>query len=98
MNNRILEKVAYALLAGTLLIHAFLFWHEREIIGKGYPDFTIFYSAGLIVRHGLAHQLYDNARLQSYRVQRDFASGVVTRHGNLPYNHPAFETLIFAFR
>jgi len=93
MNNRPIEKVAYALLAGTLLIHAFLFWREREIIGKGYPDFTIFYSAGLITRHGLAHQLYDNA-LQ-YRIQRDFASGVVTRHGNLPYNHPPFETLIF---
>ncbi|HEY4904458.1 MAG TPA: glycosyltransferase family 87 protein [Candidatus Sulfotelmatobacter sp.] len=93
MNSKTIEKAAYALLTGTLLIHAFLFWQERSLIAKGYPDFTIFYSAGLMVRQGLGHQLYDD--VLQYRIQRGFAPGVEIRHGNLPYNHPPFEALFF---
>jgi hypothetical protein len=89
-----LARAAYLLLAATLLIHGFLFWKARRLIAEGYPDFTIFYSAGLIVRHGLGEHLYEGP-LQ-YRVQRGFASEVEIRHGPLPYNHPPFEALIFA--
>jgi hypothetical protein len=93
MKRGIIEKAAYGVLAGTLLIHAFLFWKDRALIAKGYPDFTIFYTAGLMIRQGLGHQLYDQAA--EYRVQREFASGVVIRRGALPFNHPPFEALIF---
>ncbi len=87
------EKAAYGALAGTLLIYAVLFWRDRALIAKGYPDFTIFYTAGLMVRQGLGHELYQNST--QYSIQRSFASGVETRQGNLPFNHPPFEALIF---
>jgi hypothetical protein len=93
MKHGTIEKAAYGALAGMLLIHALLFWKDRALIVKGYPDFTIFYTAGSMIRQGLGHQLYDQAA--EYRVQREFASGVVTRHGALPYNHPPFEALLF---
>ena len=81
------------LIVGMLCIHGVLFWRARFLVRQGYPDFTIFYTAGKILREGLSHNLYDGA-LQ-YKVQQSFASGVRIRKGPLPYNHPAFEALIF---
>lgn len=80
-------------LTGTLLIHALVFWNFREFLWKGYPDFTIYYAAGTMVRRGLGHQLYDNAK--QYAIQREFASGVANRLGALPFNHPPFEAIFF---
>ena len=48
-------------LAGMLSVHLVLLWNSLDLIRKGYPDFTIFYSGGSILRQGLAHQLYDEA-------------------------------------
>ena len=79
--------------ATLILLHGFMLWNARHLIAKGYPDFTIFYSAARAVKGGFGSSLYDPA-LQ-YRVQREFASGVSIRQGALPYNHPPFETLIF---
>jgi hypothetical protein len=81
-------------LAGMLLIHAFVFWNARALIWKGYPDFTIYYCAGTIVRQGLGHHLYDEAT--QFIVQKGFAPDVAIRVGALPYNHPPFEALYFA--
>jgi hypothetical protein len=77
----------------ALLTHAFLLWSTRDLIGKGYPDFTIYYTAGTIVRRGLGQQLYDSTR--QFAVQTEFASEVKTRGGPLPFNHPPFEALLF---
>jgi hypothetical protein len=82
------------LIVGMLCIHGVLFWRARFLVREGYPDFTIFYTAGKILREGLSQNLYDGA-LQ-YKVQQTFASGVRIRKGPLPYNHPAFEALIYA--
>ncbi len=60
---------------------------------KGYPDFTIFYSAGTMVRPGMAGSLYDERA--EFQTQRQFAPEVSIRHGALPYNHPPFEALLF---
>lgn len=76
-----------------LLLHLAIAWQSRDLIRKGYPDFTIFYSAGKIVGEGFGADLYD-AQTQ-YRIQQEFASGVSIRKGALPYNHPPFEALIF---
>jgi hypothetical protein len=81
------------LIAGMLCIHGVLFWKARVLVQQGYPDFTIFYTAGKMLREGLGHNLYDGA-LQ-YEVQQTFAAGVRIRKGPLPYNHPPFEALIF---
>ena len=80
-------------LVGMLLIHVLMFWQLRGYVLAGYPDFTIFYTAGKMVREGMASQLYNDA-LQ-YDVQLEFASGVHIRKGNLPYNHPPFEALLY---
>lgn len=80
-------------LAGMFLIHALVFWGLRGRLREGYPDFTIFYAAGRIVRQGMASQLYDSA-LQ-FRTQQEFASRVEIRQAALPYNHPPFEVLLF---
>jgi hypothetical protein len=85
--------VLAALLGAMLASHGLLFWSGWRLARQGYADFTIFYTAGKIVRLGQGHHLYDDA-LQ-YQVQQGFASRVRIRKGPLPYNHPAFEALIF---
>lgn len=80
-------------LSGTLLIHGLVLWNFRDLLWKGYPDFTIYYAAGTMVRRGLGHELYDNAK--QFRVQREFASGVTNRFAALPFNHPPFEAVFF---
>jgi hypothetical protein len=88
----------YALLIRILLmtglaLNGFMAWEDRDLVGKGYPDFTIFYSAGKMVRAGMAGSMYDE-RVE-FETQRQFAPDVSIRHGALPYNHPPFEALLF---
>ena len=90
--NRLKTWIA-VLIVGMLCIHGVLFWKARVLVRQGYPDFTIFYTAGKMLKEGLGHSLYDGA-LQ-YEVQQTFAAGVRIRKGPLPYNHPPFEALIF---
>jgi hypothetical protein len=80
-------------LAAMVMVHGALLWQTRESIRNGYPDFTIYYCAGTMVRTGLGHQLYES-RVQ-YQTQQAFAPNVATRLDALPYNHPPFEALIF---
>jgi len=82
-----------ALLVTGLLINAFMAWKDRDLVRKGYPDFSIFYSAGKMVSARMAGSLYDE-RVE-FQVQRQFAPEVSIRHGALPYNHPPFEALLF---
>ncbi len=79
--------------AGVLAIHLLVVWNVREQILQGYPDFTIYYTAGTIVRQGLGHQLYNDG-LQ-FEVQKQFTPQVATRLGALPFNHPPFEALLY---
>jgi hypothetical protein len=89
-----LKSAVFFYLSGMVLIHAVVFWSVRESVRKGYSDFTIYYSAGTIVRQGLGRQLYDN--LIQFRVQQEFAPEVAIRLDALPYNHPPFEAVFFA--
>ena len=75
----------------ALSLNVFMAWKDRGLVRKGYPDFTIFYSAGKMVRAGMASSLYDE-RVE-YQTQLQFAPEVSVRHGALPYNHPPFEAL-----
>jgi hypothetical protein len=81
-------------LVGTVLIHALIFWDTKDLVSKGYPDFTIYYTAGTMVRRGWGRQLYDRAK--QFEVQRNFTPQVNTRFGALPFNHPPFEAALFA--
>jgi glycosyl transferase family 87 len=78
---------------GILLIHAGVWWQARRSIATGYPDFTIFYSAGTMVRLGLGHQLYDERA--EWRIQQQVAPRVAIRAAALPYMHAPFEALLF---
>jgi hypothetical protein len=80
-------------LGGVLVVHALILWNARDLIRNGYPDFTIYYTAGTMVRHGMRLNLYDDAA--QFKVQRDFAPQVATRLGALPFNHPPFEAVFF---
>jgi hypothetical protein len=80
-------------LAGMVSVHLAIVCDSLDLISKGYPDFTIFYSGGSMLRQGLGKQLYDEQT--QYRVQQQFAAGVSIRQGPLPYNHPPFEALVF---
>src|SRR5512143_2782927 len=94
MNKRSAGKLLVIFLTGMFLMHALVFFALRDKIREGYPDFSIFYTAGTIVRRGDAGRLYDTA-LQ-FHIQREFASQVFIRQGSSPYNHPPFEALVFA--
>jgi glycosyl transferase family 87 len=81
-------------LIGMMLIHLWLLRQGWQGIRIGLPDFSIFYTAGKIVRSGQAARLYDNALQES--VQSEFAAEGIARRGSiLPYNHLPFEALLF---
>jgi len=88
------RQAVFVYLCGMVVLHAAFFWDARESVSKGYSDFTIYYCAGMMVRKGLGHDLYNNS--VQYQIQREFAPHVAIRLNALPYNHPPFEALFFA--
>src|SRR5437868_14028208 len=93
MKRENLRGLLIIFLVSMVSLHVAIAWRARELVRRAYPDFTIFYSAGTILRRGLGHQLYDEAT--QFRIQQEFAAGVSIRQGPLPYNHPPFDALIF---
>jgi hypothetical protein len=86
-------KSGVLILIGCALLNFGLLWELRGHMLQGYGDFASFYTAGQIVRTGQSSRLYDPA-LQ-WKFQQQFASGVTTRLGPLPYIRPPFEALLF---
>src|SRR5258706_2035757 len=84
--------VAAFLLAMTIT-HGIEFWQQRSRIQAGYGDFSSFYTAGLLVRHGEGISLYDLH--EQWRLQQQFAPNVDIRQGPMPYIRPPFEALVF---
>lgn len=76
-----------------LCLNLLFFLQFRAGIGRGDPDFTVFYTAGTVLREGLGHHLYD--RKVQYEAQQTFAGHTPYRRGPLPYIHPPFEATIF---
>jgi hypothetical protein len=92
-NFRARRRLVRLFIAGMLVLHAVFFASLRQHIEQGYPDFTVFYTGGTILREGLGRQLYDHQ--VQYRVQSEFTGKIDSRNGPLPYLHPPFEALIF---
>ena len=86
-------RLGQVLIAAMFGLNLLLFLHFRENLKRGYSDFTVFYTAGTILRDGLGHQLYNN-KVQ-YAVQNHFAGHIPLRNSPLPYIHPPFEAAIF---
>jgi Glycosyltransferase family 87 len=76
-----------------IVLHAWMFFSLRRETVTGYPDFTIFYTAGKCVNEGRGRQLYDLE--MQFASQRSFAPQVRRRDNPLPFNHPPFEALLF---
>jgi alpha-1,2-mannosyltransferase len=80
-------------LVATIGVHGWMFFSLRRETATGYPDFTIFYTAGKTVSEGRGRQLYDLET--QLALQRSFAPEVERRENALPFNHPPFEALLF---
>lgn len=92
-NAALARKAGIFVFVGFTLLNFGLLWQVRGHILQGYGDFASFYTAGRIVASGQSARLYDPA-LQ-WKLQQQFAPGVTTRIGPLPYVRPPFEALIF---
>jgi hypothetical protein len=79
--------------AGMICLHVLFFVNLWDRFERGYPDFTVFYTAATMLRAGLGHQLYDEH--VQYEVQEKIIGRIPSRQGPLPYIHPPFEALIF---
>jgi hypothetical protein len=79
--------------AAMIATHVFFLWRVRAQIVRGDPDFTVFYTAGKMLREGQGAQLYSSRAQQA--VQTEFADNGDIRRGPLPYVHPPFEALFF---
>ena len=95
MNHKLKARIRYvaAFLIAMAITHGVEFWKERAKIQAGYGDFSAFYTAGLLVRHGEGRFLYDLR--QQWRLQQEFAPNVDIRKGPMPYIRPPFEALLF---
>ncbi len=70
-------------------VHLWTWVFTVHIFLAGYADFSRLYTAGYMVRTGYASQLYDGPL--RYYLQNKLTPGEA-----LPFDHPAFEALLFA--
>jgi hypothetical protein len=89
-NQRILAIYFSAL----IFTNCFVFWRSAHGIAIGLSDFSSFYTAAEILHAGRGHQLYD-LNLQETVQRSVMPEAVRERGGILPYNHPAFEAVVF---
>ena len=61
--------------SAMIALQGYVLWQARQSIPQGLPDFSIFYTAGQIVRDGHGGRLYDDALQES--VQRSFSPRAV---------------------
>ncbi|MFY9562480.1 MAG: glycosyltransferase family 87 protein [Terriglobales bacterium] len=87
------EFVAGVFLAVITLSNVVVVPGLLPFLRSGYQNFTIFYTAGKMVRSGQTAALYDLS--VQYQAQQQFAPDVRIRQAALPYNHPPFEALLF---
>lgn len=80
-----------AVLTLSLVLHALTLWREKDNIAAAHGDFIIYYVGSQILLDGKAEALYD------LKVQKEYQAhlNVRIRPDPLPYNHPAYELLLF---
>jgi hypothetical protein len=79
-------------LAAMVILHGAVAWQEWRLVPIGFPDFSIFYTAGRILRLDRS-RLYDDHFQEA--VQSSFSPAVERRGSILPFNHPPFEAVFF---
>jgi hypothetical protein len=78
---------------GMMMLQWAVLWGARERALSGWPDFSIFYAAGLTIRRGDGAVLYDDAVQR--QTQQSFMRQTLAVRNPLPYNHPPFEALLY---
>ncbi len=89
-------KLRFALTSfclGMIALHCAVFWLARYRVQAGSPDFSIFYTAGLMLRQDRGPVLYSaDAQRATWR---EVVPGAAVRDHPLPFNHPPFEAVPF---
>lgn len=78
---------------GVMMLQWTVFWGARGRALSGWPDFSIFYAAGLTIRRGEGALLYNDAIQR--QMQQSFIPQTLAVRSPLPYNHPPFEALLY---
>lgn len=78
---------------GAMMLQWAVFWGARVRAFSGWPDFSIFYAAGLTIRQGQGAVLYSDAVQR--QIQQGFIPQTLAVRSPLPYNHPPFEALLY---
>ena len=94
MTSRLRSWVFAAALLWMAIVNVFTLWEARGSMGKGYEDFTNFYTAGTLLRRGMGTDLYDTAA--QWKVQQEYAAEVKYRKGPMRYMRPPFEAVLFS--
>ena len=68
--------------SAMIALQGYVLWQARQSIPLGLPDFSIFYTAGQIVRDGHGGRLYDDALQES--LQRSFSPQLALL-GSIPF-------------
>jgi hypothetical protein len=91
--NPIGHLVVFGALAFLVLFNLTLLWSTRDRILGGYNDFRAFYSSALLVREGRGFQIYDD-QIQA-ETQAPLLNDQTAYPGFSPFNHPAYEALMW---
>lgn len=87
------KSIGWILAVAIVGTHAFFLWRVRDRIARADPDFTIFFTAGNILREQRGADLYNPRKQQE--IQSEFSTDPEIRKGPLPYIHPPYEALLF---
>jgi hypothetical protein len=93
MTSRSFQNRLAIYLATMVILPAIVLWQEWSLGPMGFPDFSIFYTAGTILRQGRGAELYNDELQQN--VHSSFAPAVAPRGSIVPFNHPPFEAVFF---
>lgn len=91
--RRRLRFTLSAFCLGMILLHVAVFWLARQEVVDGLPDLRIFYTAGLMLRRGQGHSLYDDS--WQLKTQAEFVRLRPGLDAPMPYNHPPFEAILY---
>jgi hypothetical protein len=91
--RRRLRFTLSAFCLGMIVLHVAVAWLARQEVVDGLPDLRIFYTAGLMLRRGQGHLLYDDD-LQ-LKTQAEFVKLRPGLDAPMPYNHPPFEAILY---
>lgn len=93
MQKKNLKPVLFVVFSYLLLSHIFLFSRAKNEALRGLADFSIFYNAARIVHAGMGHDLYNTVTQE--KVESALYPKATMRNGQLLYDHPPFEALLF---